>query len=76
MSTVLAQALLFLLAGYDTTSSAITFIVFHLAKNPSEQQKLRKDLKKILETDGEFTYSNIMECQYLDAVVNGKNNLY
>ncbi len=31
---------LFMLAGYETTSTALTYICFILAKHPLEQQKL------------------------------------
>jgi cytochrome P450 family 3 subfamily A len=41
---ILAQAVLFLSAGYETTQSALTFVGYNLALNPDIQQKLIKEI--------------------------------
>ncbi|MFM6003032.1 MAG: cytochrome P450, partial [Sphaerospermopsis kisseleviana] len=37
---ILAQAILFLLAGYETTGSTLTLISYNLACHPEIQEKL------------------------------------
>ena len=46
---IVAQSILFLLAGYDTTSSALKFIAYNLAHNPKCQQKLCDEIDFVLE---------------------------
>lgn len=42
-----AQLIEFIVAGSDTTSHSIAFILLELAKNPKEQQELRKSLLEL-----------------------------
>eukprot|EP00884_Botryococcus_braunii_P007283 jgi/Botrbrau1/16556/Bobra.176_2s0005.1 len=46
---ILAQALTFLEAGYETTASHITFTTYLLLKHPEKLAKLRKELDNISE---------------------------
>ena len=39
-----AQVVLFLFAGFDTTSTSLTNIVYYLAMNPAMQEKLREEI--------------------------------
>jgi len=41
------QVFLLLLAGTDTTASALTTVFYHLAKEPSYQQKLVEAIQEI-----------------------------
>ena len=41
---IVAEAVGFMLAGYETTSVALTFITYLLAKNPEVQEKLANDI--------------------------------
>ena len=61
METVVATSILFLLAGYDTTANALSFAFYLLAKHSECQEKLRKELKKIQDSDGEISYQNLMD---------------
>ena len=44
MDEVLSQGILFLPAGYDTTASAITFLLYNLALHPEIQEKLHQEI--------------------------------
>ena len=46
---IISQTLLFLLAGYETTSSAIKYLVYNLATNPECQNKLCEEIDQVLE---------------------------
>jgi cytochrome P450 len=41
---ILAQAIIFLLAGYETTSTGLTFVAYNLARNPDCQTRLVRDI--------------------------------
>ncbi|XP_042893135.1 cytochrome P450 9e2-like [Penaeus japonicus] len=67
--TVIASSVLFIVAGYDTTANTLGNATFLLAKHPEEQERLREELKKIIEEHGTLTYQGIMEAKYLDGCI-------
>ncbi|TGZ32237.1 Cytochrome P450 9e2 [Temnothorax longispinosus] len=72
-----AQAFVFFLAGFDTTSTAMSFMTHVLAVNPDIQSKLREEIDDVLrQTNGKPTYEAINHMKYLDAVVNETLRLY
>ena len=69
----MAQALTFLLAGYETTGSTLTFALYELALHPEIQQILRAEiLHELSKHDGKLTYDGIQDMSYLDRVVSGE----
>ena len=44
MDEVIAQGMLFLPTGYDTTAATITFILYNLALHPEIQEKLHEEI--------------------------------
>ena len=44
MDEVIAQGMLFLPTGYDTTAATITFILYNLALHPEIQEKLNEEI--------------------------------
>ena len=46
---ILSQAILFLLAGYDTTSNTLSFLAYNLAMNPEYQDKLCEEIDEVME---------------------------
>ncbi|OPJ87338.1 cytochrome P450 3A12 [Patagioenas fasciata monilis] len=67
---ILAQALIFVLAGYETTSSTLSYIAYKLATHPDVQQRLQDEIDASLPNKATPTYDAIMQMEYLDMVVN------
>lgn len=42
-----AQSLMFLLAGYETSSTTLSFICYHLALDTHAQDKLREEIDRV-----------------------------
>ncbi|XP_045604561.1 cytochrome P450 9e2 isoform X2 [Procambarus clarkii] len=73
---IVAQSVMFLIAGYDTTASTLAFSSYLLAKNPTHQQRLRQEVQDIVNEHGDITYQGIMEAKYLDACLQETLRLY
>lgn len=59
----------FMFAGHDTTSSALSQILYCLAKNVKEQDTLRQEIIASGIVDGnEVTYDDLMALPSLDAI--------
>lgn len=69
-----AQAFVFFLAGFETSSTTISHALYELALNPSIQKKLREEImEKNKETkDGKLKYQDIKEMKYLHKVFCGE----
>jgi cytochrome P450 len=46
---ILATAVLFLSAGYESTANALCFVAYHLAMHPELQEKVCHEVDQILE---------------------------
>lgn len=73
MDEAAAQAFIFFLAGFETTSTAMSFALFELARQEQLQNRSRQEVTMILKKyDEKFCYDAIMEMTYLDTVLLGK----
>ena len=50
------QIILFLIAGYETTSTALGFTAHHLAVNPEVQRKLQHEVDEHFPSDVRMNY--------------------
>ncbi|XP_054713600.1 cytochrome P450 3A8-like [Uloborus diversus] len=74
---LIAQCIIFLLAGHETTSSALSFATYLLTINPDTQEKLFLEVKETLSsTCGEITYEAIQNMKYLDCVISETLRLF
>nr|CAD7463171.1 unnamed protein product [Timema tahoe] len=66
-----AQCFVFYLAGFETSTSAISFCLHELAINQDIQDRLAEEICTILRAqDNKITYEIINKMNYLDQVVN------
>ena len=45
----MANGMIFMLAGYDTTATTLTFLMHSLAVNPDVQDKLREEVDRVMD---------------------------
>jgi cytochrome P450 len=69
---IAAQALTFFTDGYETSSTALSVLMYDLACNPDVQQRLREEVDSVMgEHGGELNADIIQKMEYLDMVVQG-----
>lgn len=67
-----AQSFLFFVAGFETSSSTLSFMLLELAQNQHVQDKLRDEIITVLENnDNELTYEAMKQMKYLEMVIEG-----
>ncbi|GIX72766.1 cytochrome P450 9e2 [Caerostris extrusa] len=70
LDELVAQCVIFFLAGYETTATTLSCASYLLALNPDVQDRLREEMVRALEeTRGELTYETIHNMKYLDNVI-------
>lgn len=71
------QVLNILIAGRDTTASTLSWILFHLARQPEIFQKLRVAVLESFGTSNEsISFESLKQCDYLRHVINEGLRLY
>ncbi|KFB46763.1 AGAP011028-PA-like protein [Anopheles sinensis] len=70
MDELTAQAFGFFLAGYETSSSNITFCLYELALNEECQERARACVLEALRKHGGLTYEAVADMEYLDRCIN------
>lgn len=71
---IAAQAFVFFLAGFETSSTGMAFCLLELAQREDVQERVRCEIKQVLErSKGEITFDSLQEMKYLDMVLEGKD---
>ncbi len=74
---ILSQAILFFIAGFDTTATTISLLAYNLVKHPECQTKLIDEVDEMLKKNGgQINYETVNELKYLDQCINETLRLY
>lgn len=66
---VLAHAGIFFFDMYETSSTAMTFVAFHLATHLDIQQKIRDEVRSVMSRhNGQLTYDALKDLTYMEQV--------
>ncbi|XP_064011537.1 thromboxane-A synthase isoform X1 [Pogoniulus pusillus] len=66
---IAGQAFLFLIAGYETTTSTLSFATYLLATNPECQERVLQEVDDFSAKHMVPDYQNVQELPYLDMVI-------
>ncbi|KAI0240414.1 Cytochrome P450 3A24 [Lamellibrachia satsuma] len=73
---VLGNAMLFFLAGYDTTSTTLTYLMYNLARHPDCQQKAADEVDRVVGDQDEVSYEMLSKLTYLDMCIQETLRMY
>uniref|UniRef100_A0A8C7K9E5 unspecific monooxygenase n=1 Tax=Oncorhynchus kisutch TaxID=8019 RepID=A0A8C7K9E5_ONCKI len=73
---ILSQAMIFIFAGYETSSSTMSFLAYNLATNPHVMTKLQGEIDTVFPNKAPIQYEALMQMDYLDCVLNESLRLY
>ncbi|CBY33908.1 unnamed protein product [Oikopleura dioica] len=68
---IVAQALLFQLAGQDTTATVLSFLLFSLSKTPSIQNEIHNIVK-----NADLSYDGLKKIKLIDACIKETQRLF
>ncbi|KAF5298399.1 hypothetical protein FQR65_LT01177 [Abscondita terminalis] len=70
LNELAAQAFVFYVAGFESSSTTLTFCIYELSENLGVQRKLRQEIFDVLKKhDFKLTYEALNEMTYLDKCV-------
>ncbi|XP_013100111.2 cytochrome P450 6a8 [Stomoxys calcitrans] len=70
LEQIAAQAFVFFLAGFETSSSTMGFALYELAIHQDMQTKVRQEINGVLKQyDGKLTYEGVKELKYLQQIL-------
>lgn len=73
LNQIAAQTNIFYIAGFETSSTTITFCMYELAKNQEIQRRVHHEIDDTLKRHGgKITYESISEMKYLEACIDGE----
>ncbi|KAJ8253832.1 hypothetical protein COCON_G00204440 [Conger conger] len=73
---ILSQALIFIFAGYETSSSSLSFLAYLMAMNPVVMKKLQDEIDEVFPNKAPIKYEGLMQMEYLDMVINESMRMF
>ncbi|XP_031628927.1 probable cytochrome P450 6d4 [Contarinia nasturtii] len=70
LNEICSQTFMFFAAGFETSSTTLSFCLYELAKNPHIQQTVHDEIDRILNrNDDKITYESIFDMKYLEVCI-------
>ena len=73
---IIGNAMLFLVAGYETTASLLAFASYVLAVHPDIQSRLRTEIQEAKKKNEDLDYETLTSLPYLGAFINETLRMY
>ncbi|KAL6482511.1 hypothetical protein MHYP_G00105910 [Metynnis hypsauchen] len=73
---ILSQSISFIFAGYETSSSTLSFFFYNMATNPETMKKLQEEIDRTFPDKTPAQYDAVMSMEYLDAALDETLRLY
>ncbi len=73
---VASNAVLFFDAGYETTSTALSYIMHILINHQEIQEKIRQEVKELIEDEGKLDYNTVTKLKFMEQVVYETMRIY
>ncbi|XP_077285507.1 uncharacterized protein LOC143910784 [Arctopsyche grandis] len=72
-----AQAMIFFLGGFETTSTLILFFFYEMARNPDIQKKVQEEIDSFIKQCGEcVVYTDLKKLKYLDMAISETRRMW
>lgn len=72
LNEITAQSFIFYLAGFETSSTTMSFCLYELGRNKDIQKKVQREIDEIsLKHDNKITYDSLTDMKYLEQCIDG-----
>lgn len=70
-----AQTFIFFAAGFETSATTMTYLLYELAKHPKYQERVQAEIDTVLaKHNGQITHDSVHEMTFLENCIDGKYN--
>ncbi|XP_066904869.1 probable cytochrome P450 6a14 [Halyomorpha halys] len=73
---LMAQSFVFFVAGFETTSRTLHFLIYQLAHHPEIQERARQEVLSIKEKHAQFSYDALKHMTFLDNCISETLRMY
>lgn len=73
LNEIAAQAFVFFSAGFETSSTTLSYCLYELAKNPELQKRVHSEIDRVFAAhNGQLTYETVTDMIFLEKCIDGK----